>query len=230
MSSKPFFPDLKIRGSGKGFKIIIKSDEDGHLIINNLNNLKVINAKKVRLLPWYDKDNPIVMFRYNKNKKYNINKLRDNLDNFSEHERFLIHNYGNIVEQYYNLRNWDTNMEYNILARYIQYHNYDIMAVHHFLTYHLGGIKRDIVNYIPYKVPVKIPTYVPIRIPVETQITPVADKKINNIISTVTRKLEIVVSRVIRFVKYDSYSLPKLLKIVAIVAGLFFILSYILFN
>ena len=191
---KTLFPNFKIRSSGKGFKIIIKSNNNGNLIINNLNNLDHIYAKKVRILPWYDKDNPMVMFRYNKKKKYDLDKLKDDLMEFSEGERHMIYSFGNIIEQYYGFKIWDTNMEFNILTMHSKIYHTNIMNVHHFLTRHVGGLKRDIVNYIPYKVqvPVEVPKYIPIKTPIETKIpSNRSNTKVGELINTITRKLEI---------------------------------------
>lgn len=156
---KELFSDLKIKKYGKGFYINIKNNNRTDLVINNLNNLSEINSTKVRLLPRYDKDNPIIMFEYNKNKKYNMKKLQDKIAIFDKTKRWLIYDKINFIEQKLQLQNWDTFIEYQILKKYVKrYNKYNIGQIYIYICYKLKGYGCDetkIIN-IPVPQPIKI--------------------------------------------------------------------------
>lgn len=162
---KELFLDLIIKKRGKGFNINIKNNENSGLIINNLNNLNKINSKSVRLLPWYDSDNPIVMFKYNKNNDYDLEKFRNKLKKFDKEERWLIYDRLNFIERKLGLRNWDTYMEYRILERYTK--KYNSFNVYHLYLFLCNKLKRSdceeqkIIGYpVVYQQKVPIPVKV----------------------------------------------------------------------
>lgn len=69
---KKYYPHLVF--SKYGLKINIKSKERSGIVINYLDNLKKVNAKKVYLIPRTNEDNPLIMFKWNK--KYTVNKSK----------------------------------------------------------------------------------------------------------------------------------------------------------
>ena len=171
---KKLFDDLTFKKKSKKvnlFVINIKNNNVGGLIINNINNLKNINGK-IMLLPWYDKDNAIVMFKYNENKEYDIQKIKNKINKFTENKRLNWYsgdNYYNInfIEQKCNFRIWDTYMEYSILKKYVKYYDeYDIMYVYDYITNMLTENRCQSKSVIGVGVPIEVPTYVPTYIPI----------------------------------------------------------------
>ena len=200
--SKKLFYDFKIKKKGNGFNINIKNTKRTDLIINNLNNLDEINGKLVRILPWHDKDNPIIMFEYNLEKKYDILKLKKKLIKFDNNKRWLIYDDKiNFIEKKMRLRNWDTYMEYKILKKYVnKYKKFNIFEIYTYICYKLknyGCDENKIIRIpIPIKVPVEIP--VPIKVPVEISVPiktsqSIFEKKDNyiNLLDTITEKIKI---------------------------------------
>lgn len=67
---KYLFPDMKVHKSrNTGFKINIRNQNYSDLVINNVKNIGIINAKKVRYLLWFNKDNPMIMYEHDKKYK-----------------------------------------------------------------------------------------------------------------------------------------------------------------
>lgn len=171
------FPDIKIMDSGSGFKINIKNQKNHGLIINNLQNLSTINAKKVRVLPWFDKDNPIVMYVHTKKKIYDKNLFEDDLNIFNKDIRFNPRQpieplYAEFIGQHCGLNIWDTYTEYDILLSYVQYYPNNIFEINQYIDNELGGLRceKPVFISVPIKVPVKIPVNVPIKVPVEVPV------------------------------------------------------------
>ena len=84
------FPDLNIVDT------FIKSSYCIHIRTNNLfsncsniyidylkNYNKYICSNKVKLLPWFDSDDPIVLYEYNKKYKFNISKITKKISNIT---------------------------------------------------------------------------------------------------------------------------------------------------
>lgn len=141
------------------FNISIKSIEYGNLNINNLNNLESIKVKKYYILPWYDKDNPLVMFTKGKKNK-NIHKIKDKIDVMSCH-RGKPHGYDNYIS-YNSFNTWDTQLEFSILNYYCQKFGADISFIYNLINeYLLADInpKKNIQYY-----PVEVPTYIPYEV------------------------------------------------------------------
>lgn len=85
---------------------IIKNQD---IIIDYLINYEnVIYTDKISLLPWYDMNDVIIIYEYNKHNKIEINKFRIFIKNFSSCRR------GN-----YNNEIWDLYIENEILKKYI---------------------------------------------------------------------------------------------------------------
>ena len=156
----------------------------------------------VRILPWHDKDNPIIMFEYNLEKKYDILKLKKKLIKFDNNKRWLIYDDKiNFIEKKMRLRIWDTYMEYKILKKYVnKYKKFNIFEIYTYICYKLknyGCDENKIIRIpIPIKVPVEIP--VPIKVPVEISVPiktsqSIFEKKDNyiNLLDTITEKIKI---------------------------------------
>lgn len=169
------------------FVISIKSTPENHgLIINNINNLTEINGKII-LLPWYDKDNPIIMFEYNKNKSYDVEKIKNKINKFTQNERmnwsydndnnynyFITNHYG-CIKSNCNSGLWDTFIEFMTLRKYIKYYKeYNIDVVHNYITTKLSNnscLKQTQVQqtyvqtYVPQKEIVTQIKYIPHYVP-----------------------------------------------------------------
>jgi hypothetical protein len=127
--------------------------KDNGVIINNLDNIKKIRSKKKHfyLLPWFNVNNPICMFKYDKSKpKNNIKKLKKYVEKFNiirlkeySYERIPIMSYK------FNILFWDIFVEYRILNRYSKLTNSNINTVYDFLTKFLGGFNINVPTYIP---------------------------------------------------------------------------------
>ena len=61
--------------------INVRNNNKDGLIINNINNLNEIKGKNTTLLPWYDRHNPIIMFKYDETKIKDLNKLKNKIFN-----------------------------------------------------------------------------------------------------------------------------------------------------
>jgi hypothetical protein len=174
---------LFLKKKGDGFNINIKNSERTDLVINNLNNMDTIDTKKITLLPWHDKDNPIIMFNANdringdkNSKKYENNKKKmvEFVKYFNKNSRWK-NNETNFVSEHCNLNIWDSHYEYKILKKYAKkYSYYDAMSVYNFITKALTSpccqtktkIIRSVVN-IPVIIPTvrEKPVYIPVNIP-----------------------------------------------------------------
>ena len=158
------FPNMKIMDNGSGFKINIKNQKNSGLIINNLQNLSIINAEKITILPWFDKDNPIIMYLYTRKEIYDKNFLKTEINIFNEKERFIPRQqidfqYTEFIQQHCGLNIWDTYTEYDILLSYIQYYPNNIFKINQYIDNEIGGlycnkpsfIMVPINNVVPYE-------------------------------------------------------------------------------
>ncbi len=90
-----FFFDLKIRKQNKPhYKkpliINIKNVRDeGSIYINNINNFRDLNSKKIRILPWYDLDNPVVIFEKMENYERDVDIVKKDITYFTKYIRRL---------------------------------------------------------------------------------------------------------------------------------------------
>jgi hypothetical protein len=161
------FPDFKIVDNGPGFKINIKNQKNSGLVINNLQNLSTINAKKVKVLPWFDIDNPIVMYLHTKKKVYDKDFFEKDLHNFNKNTRYqaiqsMDPQYVEFVAQHCGLNIWDTQTEYNILLSYVKRYPSNLLDVNQYIDNELGGLRCEKPVIIP--VPVKVPGNTPMII------------------------------------------------------------------
>lgn len=123
---KLFFTKLKIKKKSKHnqnnlhFINIKNVTETDHLHINNLNNFQTIHNKKITLLPWYDKDNPIVMFHYDPTLTINMSTLLPDLSYFEKHIRYNSFNKPGLTKTNCVIDCWDTYYENKILKKFVK--------------------------------------------------------------------------------------------------------------
>jgi len=87
-------------------RIIKKQD----VIIDYISNYKkYINTKKIKLIPWYDLNDPLIIYKYNENKKLKIKKYTIFFKIFSSCRRA---NYNGTI--------WDSYIENKIMLSYIK--------------------------------------------------------------------------------------------------------------
>ena len=154
---KQLFADIYFvkKGDENCFHINIQNNETFGLIINNLDNIGTINGKS-KLLPWYDVDNPIVIFEYNKNKVVENKKLKHKIKKFTK-KRYEWSNDDMIYKKYYQrfycLPNglWDIYCEFNILTNYCSIFLSDIFYVESIIATYLNDnicpvVKPVIIN------------------------------------------------------------------------------------
>jgi len=110
---RKLFFNYKFKKHGEGYVINIKNNVRNDLIINNINNLTEINAKYIYLLPWFDNENPIIMYKFNKNKNINVDDLKKEIKEFSRCDRGKKYTHS-IINNI-----WDSYTEYTILQHYI---------------------------------------------------------------------------------------------------------------
>lgn len=159
------FPDMKIVHNGDGFHINIKNQNKNGLIINNLQNLSIVHASNVKFLPWFDIDNPIIMYLYDKKKVYDKDLLADDIYQFNENTRFKAirsndPQYQEFINQHCGINIWDTQFEFNILSSYIKYYPGNLFEINQFIDNQLGGLRCE--------KPIQIPILIPINVPVGT--------------------------------------------------------------
>ena len=135
---KLFFPKLKFRTfkkhKSKNFyfnirNIIRKQD----IIIDYFNNYSnIINTDKISLVPWYDMNDMLISYEYNKNETTDINKYNYFLKNFNQYRRC---NYNNML--------WDMYMEKYIFNKFYEMNNYNIDL---YIDYFNNFIKSGFTN------------------------------------------------------------------------------------
>jgi hypothetical protein len=84
---------------------VIKEQDVFIDIIKNYD--KYVHTKKIYLLPWYDMNDPLIVYSYNNKYKIRIQKFIDYIDMFTKMKRCN-----------YNGSLWDTTIEYNIFKKY----------------------------------------------------------------------------------------------------------------
>lgn len=157
---KMFFTELKFKKKPKDryknkFFINIKSNALPHqdLYINNLNNFIEINNKKTKLLSWYDKDNPIVMFHYKKDGKHiDMDKLKEDITYFDNFIRYEKYNVLGMTKNKCMIDCWDTYYEIKILKKFTKlYVRYNVKYVNDMINKILLSPSCDIgkIAYIP---------------------------------------------------------------------------------
>jgi hypothetical protein len=84
---------------------VIKEQDVFIDIIKNYD--KYVHTKKIYLLPWYDMNDPLIVYSYNSKYKIRIQKFINYIDMFTRMRRCN-----------YNGSLWDTTIEYNIFKKY----------------------------------------------------------------------------------------------------------------
>jgi hypothetical protein len=158
---KLLFSDLKFSSSTADFNININTKEIGNLNIKYINLLEEINAKKIYIVPWFDGDNPLIMFMKSNNKQ-DIHKINKKIVDWHNCSRTQPHNKFN---------NYDEFIENNILNKYIKFNNkwsYDDL-----ITYINTSLSNQIIinKTIEKKIQVPVPTPYLVPMPIPTNIT-----------------------------------------------------------
>jgi hypothetical protein len=155
--------------------ISIKNIEQGNLNINNINNLENIQAKKYYLLPWYDNDNPIIMYIKGK-KTININDIKQKINITTCHRGKSYGQKNYITDKCYNI--WDTQVEYIIFYKYCEKFGISMEYIYELVSNYLLSDLCLSNTYVPYPVAQEVPTY----IPYEVQVTKEVIKEVPRII------------------------------------------------
>lgn len=123
-------------------KIIKKQD----VIIDYLHNYnKYINTTKINLVPWYDMNDILIMYKYNENTKLKLSKYKIFIQQFSNCKR------GN-----YNNNIWDMYMETQILSRYIKFNNkYNLQYLFNLLNKYITNNYTNTIQHKYVYVPIK---------------------------------------------------------------------------
>ena len=103
------------------------------MVINNIDNLEVINSNEVSLLPWYDTDNPIIMFEYNDKYDKSVDKTNALINKFGKKRLKPWSKYITYVDFRCKMQIWDTYMEYYILKKYCGRYDKDIRDIHRYI-------------------------------------------------------------------------------------------------
>ena len=121
--AKLMFPELSILKYDKkisdpfyfNIRHIIKKQD---IIIDYIKNYdNSIFTKKISLVPWYDINDPLIVYKYNKKYNININKYKDFINIFSKSRK----------ENYNNNISWDRYTENIILNLYNNKYNTNII-------------------------------------------------------------------------------------------------------
>ena len=122
--AKSMFPELSILKNNKkiidpfyfNIRYIIKKQD---IIIDHIKNYdKSILTKKISLVPWYDMNDPLIVYKYNKKYNIDVDKYKNFINNFSKFRR----------ENYSNNILWDKYTENTILNLYNKKYNTDIVT------------------------------------------------------------------------------------------------------
>ncbi len=115
---KILFPKLKFEiyknhNKSNFYFNIRKIIKEQDIIIDYLSNYnEIINTNKISLIPWYDMNDPLIVYKYDDKKKLNIYQ-----------HKFFIKNFSNCKRGNYNGIIWDAIIENNITQKYIYVSN-----------------------------------------------------------------------------------------------------------
>jgi hypothetical protein len=167
------FDDIMFYKIGEsGFKINIKNSERDGLVINNMNNLTGVQTGKVYLLPWYDKDNPIVMYYHRPGENYDLNGFAKDVAEFSKCKRSMSYIKQNYVVGCYGVNTWDTDVEYRVLNLYVsRVKKFDIGALYKLISDYLAADTcYTKVDRQYFGLPVERQVYVPVEVVKEKEV------------------------------------------------------------
>lgn len=145
----------------KSLNIYVRSRKRSNLglVINNLDNIKSIHCKKkyFYLLPWFNVDNPILMFKFDKDEsKRSREKIQKYVKKFNK-IRLREISYETVPISSYKcgILFWDIFVEYQILNKYCRIMDADINQIYDLLTEYFGGFNcvDNQYVYLPYAQP-----------------------------------------------------------------------------
>ena len=142
------FNDMIFTDKEPNFIISVKNSFIGNLNIGNLNNINNIQAKKIYVVPFFDVDNPIVMYKLYKKKTQDIERIKEKITIFSDCNR----------------KDWDSKKEIEIYNLYNKLYNKfrTINELNNYVDYNCGNIiYRDkfITKYSEIPMPYIMPSY-----------------------------------------------------------------------
>jgi hypothetical protein len=151
---------------------IIKKQDIIFDYLNNYDNY--IHTKKIRLVPWYDLNDILIMYKYDSDHTINAKKDKKKFLSFSKCER------GN-----YKKIGWDLFCEQKILNSYFDLDDkYTISDLNNFFNNFIKTNYTDTVRVIkkkikvPVQVPIHVPIHVPMQIPVQIPTQPTKEIKV----------------------------------------------------
>jgi hypothetical protein len=154
------FPDIPIHlfSLNHEYQFHLFEEATDGMIIHHLHQIPIIHAKKVMILPWYDINNPIIMYRYHSKKIYKKEKLLSNLEEFNKHQRFHFYPANRNPMFICGLRTWDSFMESQIIYTYLSWYPNNPKNILKFLSEQVGGFYcyQDYVYYSQF-IPLIIP-------------------------------------------------------------------------
>ncbi len=179
--AQTLFPLLKFTTKPAKTIFNIKNNTQSHIIINNINNIHELHTSKVTLLPWYNNQNPIIMYKHN-DKSIDKSKLLADIKTFNKEEREGPYDVPYALARYCHINTWDALFEYQVLDRYSKQFKYRVVDVYNFIT----GVllepsclyEKVMPVYLPYKVPVRQDVLVPVEKVVEKVV--VKEKECDN--------------------------------------------------
>jgi hypothetical protein len=195
---KLLFSDLKFSSSKKDtFKININTKEQGDLNITYINFLEEIKANKIYIVPWFDGDNPLIMFMKSK-KIQNINEVNKKIVDWHNCSRTQLYNKFN---------NYDEFIENSILNKYIKFNNK--WSYNDLITYINTSLSNQIIVNKTIEKQIQVPT---------PYLVPIPMNNINQIQNQKEDKKEdkidlVELEKKTRSKVYDELNLPNILSI-----------------
>jgi hypothetical protein len=193
---KLLFSDLKFSSSDKDtFNININTKEQGDLNITYINFLDEIKSNKIYIVPWFDGDNPSIMFMKS-TKIQNINEVNKKIVDWHNCSR---------TQSYNKFNNYDEFIENNILNKYIKFNNK--WSYNDLITYINTSLSNQIIvnKTIEKKIEVAVPT---------PYLVPVPFNNINQIQNQKEDKIDLVeLEKNIKSKIYNELNLSNILSI-----------------
>jgi hypothetical protein len=179
------FREHSFKKRGNGFHVSIRSGGHDGLVINNLKSIDKLRTKKVTLLPWYDEDNPLIMFVADGSSDRTVINTMKKIDRFKQHRFKAWSDRPTYIDLICGIQIWDTYIEYQILKKYCKYYNQDVRNVHSFIC---KALENPCCTSVQLK-PVYVPRYiaVPNGMPNGDK-----DESCKELLSTATRKINLV--------------------------------------
>jgi hypothetical protein len=150
---KTLFPDLKFsqfsKHNAKNFYFNIrKINKYQNIVIDYLNNYNdFIYTEKIHLVPWYDMNDILIIYKINKKKKCYVDNYKNFIVNFSSCQR------GN-----YNDNIWDFVMESKILQKYVMFNTrYTLDNIFKLLNKFVLNNYTNTTNTNTYFIPIENP-------------------------------------------------------------------------